>query len=268
MPSCFVYIRQNEARNLLRGQWKKAIAAELLTVVLELTPAVVQLFIFTRFNARKALIWCGLLLLADCLFLSPIKAGKALFYKHIATEESPAPFALLFRYFRNGYGRAVMWRIRLWLTRYWYWFVFSLPYTALLFWYDYLESYPVPSFTALVLSVILGVFALVFTEIRMLRFLPTVYLLPHNIKMNRVFALSKFSTAKRLNGWVMFHISYIGWCAALILLIPYFYVSPIFQTARAATVDKMMLEILNQPLQHWKNHGKILSEFRNILEEP
>ncbi len=268
MSSCVLYIVQNEAKNLLHGQWKKAITAELFTIVCELTPAIVQLYIFSRFNTREALLWCGLFLFTDWLLLSPLKAGKSLFYKHIATKTSPAPFALLFHYFRKGYGRAVLWRTRLWATRYGYWFLFLLPCSALLFWYNYLGNRPVLSLAALVLAIILGVFALLITEICMLRLLPTVYFLPYNIKLKRVFALAKFATVKQMNRWVMFHISYLGWFASLAFFIPFFYVSPLFQTARAATADKIVHEILNQPLQHWKNHGKILSEFKNILEEP
>ncbi len=57
----------------------------------------------------------GVALLCDLLLLSPLYAGKALFYSTLSQDSENATVKLLFRYYRFGYGKAVSWRTQLWL---------------------------------------------------------------------------------------------------------------------------------------------------------
>ncbi len=57
----------------------------------------------------------GVALLCDLLLVSPLCAGKALFYSTFDQDIENAAAKLLFRYYRFGYGKAVSWRIQLWL---------------------------------------------------------------------------------------------------------------------------------------------------------
>ncbi len=220
-------------------------------------PILLWILLVNTVTTEQSVVGCVVLLWADLLLLSPLKAGRALFYNGIVKQKTVVRFSRLFYFFKTGYRRSVRWRLRLWLTRYGYWLLGLLPCSALLFWNRFLQSYPVLSAISLLLAVVLGVFAVVFTEIRLLRYLAAVYLLPYTLPFKEVFTLSKTIFEKQLNRWVNFYLSY-----GYLILFP-----PVFYTARAATVYAMMQEFAKQPLQHWKNHGKILSELHDILEE-
>lgn len=257
MPSQILYIHPKQARKLLSGHWKSALSVEGFILLCQALPFFLWILLVNTVTTEQSVIGCVVLLWADLLLLSPLKAGRALFYNGIAKQEKAVGFSRLFFFFKTGYRRAVRWRLRLWLTRYGYWLLALLPCSALLFWNRFLQSYPVLSAISLLLAVVLGVFAVVFTEIRLLRYLAAVYFLPYSLPFKGIFELSKTIFAKQLNRWVNFYLAY-----GHLLLLP-----PVFHAARAATVNTMMQEFVKQPLQHWKNHGKILSELHDILEE-
>ena len=257
MPPYDLSVSPKQTRMLLAKHWKSVFAVESFLILCQTLPILLWMLLVNTVTQEEMTVGCVVLLWGDLLLFSPLKAGRSLFYYGIAKQEKKVSFSRLFYFFKKGYRRAVRWRLRLWITRYSYWLVALLPCSALLFWNRHLQSCPVLSAISLLLAVVLGVFAIVFTEIRLLQYLAAVYLLPYSLPFKEVFTLSKTIFAKQLNRWVNFHLAY-----GYLILLP-----PVFHTARAATVNTMMQEFAKQPLQHWKNHGKILSELHDILEE-
>lgn len=268
MPSHSSYIQREEIRRLLQSHRKTAVTVEVFLVLVKLLGMFLWVLIVGNATAWQNAVLCVVLLWLDLLLISPLKAGKALFYRRIASDDRSVGFSLLFYYFNHRYRKCISWRLSIWLKRYGYWLLAFLPCSALLFWYRYLQNYPALSAASLFLGIALGILALLLVEVRLLRYMPSIYWLSCPLSLKRTLALSVTLSAHRLNRLVGFYASYSWWVLLLPFIVPYFYISPLFQTARAATVNKMTQEILNQPLQHWKNHGKILSELQLILEEP
>ncbi|MBO5928852.1 MAG: hypothetical protein J6Q42_02415 [Clostridia bacterium] len=268
MPSRSSYIRREEIHRLLQSHRKTAVAVESFLVLVKLLGIFLWVSIVGNATIWQNAVLCVVLLWLDLLLISPLKAGKARFYYRIAKGDDTVSFSLLFYYFNHRYRKCISWRLSIWLKRYGYWLLAFLPCSALLFWYRYLQNNPALSSAALFLGIVLGVLALLLVEIRLLRYMPAIYWLSCPLSLKRTLSVSVTLSAHRLNHLVGFYASYGWWVLFLPFIVPYFYISPLFQTARAATVDKMILEFLKQPLQHWKNHGKILSELLIILEEP
>ena len=257
MPSQTLYVSPKQAKQLLDGHWKSALAIEGFFALCHTLPILLWIVLVNIVTPAQRAVGCAILLWADLLLLSPLKAGKAAFYIGVVKRQKKAHFSQLFLFFKKGYRRAVRWRLRLWLKRCGYWLVALLPSSALLFWNRFLQNYPVLSAIALLLAMVLGFFAVVFTEIRLLRYVATPFLLPCSLSFKEIFILSKTVFSKQLNRLVNFYLA----CAYLL------FIPPMFYTTHTATIYAIMQEFAKQPLQHWKNHGKILSELYDILEE-
>lgn len=257
MSSQTLYVSSKQAKQLLVGHWKSALAVECFLALCHTLPVLLWIVLVNTVTPTQRAVGCVILLWADLLLLSPLKAGKAAFYIRVVKQRKETHFPQLFLFFKKGYRRTVRWRLRLWLKRCGYWLIALLPSSALLFWNRFLQNYPVLSAIALLLSVVLGFFAVVFTEIRLLRYVATIYLLPCALSFKEIFILSKTVFSKQLNRLVNFYLAH-----GYLLFFP-----PLFYTSYAATIYAIMQEFAKQPLQHWKNHGKILSELYDILEE-
>ncbi len=221
-------------------------------------------FCFSRFTVIPIF---PLGLLADLLVLSPLKAGRAQFYETLVSDGSKATVKLLFRFYRHDYTRAVGWRVRLWLRRIGWQILFSAPSALFLFISRMAEQRGSETFSmiAFVFSLIFLAFAFAVTEIVMFRYIPAVYQLAKVASSRHAFALSKHLSKGYSNNWALLYLDYAGWAFSLLLLFPFFYLSPLFHTARAATINRLFSEISphihQQLLQRGKNHGRIRNEF-------
>ncbi len=206
-------------------------------------------------------------LLADLLILSPLKAGRALFYEALVTDGDEATIKLLFRFYGRGYARSVGWRVGLWFRRIGWHSLFSVPSALFLFISRAAEQSgsETLSMVAFVFSLVFLIIAFTVTEIFLFRYIPAVYLLSKVVSSRHAFLLSKRLSKGYINNWTLLYLDYAGWVFSFLLFFPFFYVSPLFHTARAATVKRLFSEISpqihQQLLQRGKNHGRIRNEF-------
>lgn len=258
------FISRSQAAAYLRGKWKTAVLVQFLCIGAEILLIVVEGICFFRFAAVPVF---PIGLLADLLLLSPLKAGRALFYETLVSDSNKATVKRLFWFYGHGYARSVGWRIQLWFRRIVWHIFFSVP--AALFLYISRVAEQSGSETlamiAFVFSLIFLVIAFTVTEILLFRYIPAVYLLSKVVSSQYAFSLSKRVSKGYTGKWTLLYLDYAGWSFSFFLLIPFFYVSPLFHTARAATVNRLFSEISpqihQQLLQRGKNHGRIRNEF-------
>ena len=259
-----VFTRRSQASVYLRGYWKSAILVQLLSISAEILLIAAEGVCFYHFTAIPIF---PLGLLADLLLLSPLKAGRAKFYETLVTDGDKASIKLLFGFYRHGYTRTVDWRVRLWLRRIGWQLLFSVPSALFLFISRMAEQRGEETFSmiAFVFSLIFLVFAFTITEIILFRYIPAVYLLSKVTSSRWAFSLSKRLSKGYTNNWTLLYLDYAGWAFSFLLFFPYFYVSPRFHTARAATVNQLFSQISphiqQQHLQRERNHGRIRNEF-------
>ncbi len=257
-------INRKSAAAYLRGKWKLAIFVQLLCISAEMVLIATEGFGITRVHAMPLL---PLGLLADLLLLSPLKAGRGLFYETVVTNKEDSSLSLLFRFYKHGYVHSVTWRIRLWLRRIGWHVILSLPSALFLYISRTVEKNGSETLAmiAFIFSLLFLVVAFIVTEILLFRYIPAVYLLSKGIPSREALLLSKRLSKGYTNHWALLYLDYAGWSLAFLLLIPFFYVSPLFHVARAATAKRSFSDIspqnYQQLLQRGKNRGRIRNEF-------
>ena len=258
------FVNRSQARTYLHGHWKTAVYVEMICLCAELLLVVAEGVGFYRFGTIPLLPFA---LLVDLFLFSPLKAGRALFYDTLVTDSNTANLKLVVRFFRHGYARSVAWRLKIWLWRAGLYILLTIPSAAFLYISRLAEQKDSATFAmiAFAFSLIFLASALIITEILLLCYIPAVYLLTQVKEAKRAMHLSKRLSKGSNETWIGLHLDYAGWCFSLIFLFPVFYVSPLFQTARAATVRKLFLRISprihEQHLKRKKNHGRIRNEF-------
>ena len=164
--------------------------------------------------------------------------------------ESAVPVQVIWQFYRNGYGRAVAWRAILWGWRTLYGLFCFLPAT-LLFGYGEMirmagDTTPLADITRLFCGAF-GLFALlagwVVQQLLMLRYMPAQYQLAR-MPSGRGAVRAALRESRRLmkgnvgrTAWL--YIGFSGWLLACVLVVPYYYVSPLFLTTRAAYVRRL-----------------------------
>ncbi len=258
------FTNRSQASAYLRGQWKSAIFVQFLCISVEILLIITEGICFFRF---ATILTFPLGLLADLLLLSPLKAGRALFYEDLVTDNKEATIKLLFYFYRHGYARSIGWRMGLWLRRIGWHILFSMPSALFLFISRAAErnGSETVAMIAFVFSLVFLLIAFTITEILLFRYIPAVYLLRKVVSSQYAFSLSKRIPKGYINKWTLLYLDYAGWSFSLIFLFPFFFVSPLFHTARAATAKRLFSEIspqiYQQVLQRGKNHGRIRNEF-------
>ncbi len=208
-------------------------------------------------------------LLLDWLLVSPLLAGQAVFYRRTAeaardTEpdgehrrgraDDPAglrengpvepSYTILFTFFRRGYVRALRWRLGLFLRRLG-WGALCYAPAALIAGYAELvrrggAHTPLADMTML-LCTVFGLAALaggfVVLEMLMLRYLPARYLLD-DPEEKRPFRHARHIMRGRLGETIWLYLGFAGWLVGCVLILPYFYAAPLFETTRALAVRK------------------------------
>lgn len=258
------FTRRSKAATILQGQWKTAIFVQILCIGAETILIVAEGFCLYRFGEIPLFpFW----LLADLLLLSPLKAGRALFYETVVTGDDKATIKQLLRFYAHGYSRCIEWRAGLWLRRMGLHIMLSIPAALFLFISRAIEQsgQETLAMIAFIFSLIFLVIGFTVTEILLFRYIPAVYLLTKVVSVPHAFSLSKRISKGLTTNWTLLYLDYAGWSFSFLLFFPFFYVSPLFHTARASTVRRLFSEISpqihQQLLQRRKNHGRIRNEF-------
>lgn len=217
----------------------------------------------------------GIALLTDLLLISPLRAGQAVYYRLIAdpgppplhpvsevtdgsgthlvagAEPDPAaqtvPTRIIWRFYRiKWYGKAIRWRLSLWGLRAFWSVIFFAPAALTLGYGDWLRrGSGDTAFTEITIlfSAIFGLFALIAgfiaVELVMLRYMPTGYLLAEQPTVRAAVRESRRLMKGRVGEIAWLYLGFSGWLFACFAFLPYFYVSPLFLTARAGAVHRL-----------------------------
>lgn len=253
-----------KARQYLKGQWLAAIAVQFFLAVAWMMVLLIELMIMrvTNLDVEKVVyasdLWSGQwkygalmvgLLLLDWFLITPLKLGQAAFYWQI-TEGKEASISRLFSFFYKRYGSALHWRASLFCRRL-LWAGLCYAPAALTVGYASVvrrngSDAPVTDVTLLlctVFSLLFLVGGLLVYQLLMLRYLPTAYILSMSEDKNTSKKL--FHRASRL---MRGHVSeafglcagFAGWFLLCLLLLPFIYAAPLFQTTRALAARQYM----------------------------
>jgi uncharacterized membrane protein len=212
--------------------------------------------------------------LADLFLLSPLYAGQALFYKKLAFPAPPAPppmvereengvvrlepdrseplpkkvpVAVLGRFYRGkAYGKAVRWRLLLWIYRSLWSLLWYAPAALALGYGEYvrrtMESSALRDVT-LVFTSFLGLFGLIAgflaVQLIMLRWMPAQYLLEEAPTVRSAFKRARRMMKGQVGNMAWLYMGFSGWLFACLAVIPYFYAAPLFLTTRAGAVYRL-----------------------------
>ncbi len=257
-------VNRSQAAVYLQGRWTTAVLVQVICLCAELLLIVAEGMCLYRFPDIPFL---PISLVADLLLLSPLKAGRAFFYETLVTDGGGAKVKLLFQFYRYGYPRSIGWRLGLWIRRTALHIVLCVPSAIFLYISRVAEQAGSETFAMIsfVLSLVFLVIALTAAEILLFRYIPAAYLLTQVVSAKHALSLSKRLSKGYTSKWTLLYLDYAGWCFSMIVLVPFFYVSPLFHTARAATAKRLFSgispQIRQQLLQRRKNHGKIRNEF-------
>lgn len=258
------FIRRSQASMHLQGHWCQAILVQGSCLCAEILLIAGESICFYRFGYISIF---SIFLLADLLLLSPLKAGRAFFYQTVVTDGGKASYAQLFRFYHDGYRKSINWRLELWIRRMPLYLLLCVP--SAFFLYFSRSAWQTGSDTVAMVAFVFFLFflmvALITVEILLFRYIPAVHLLTENVSAKHALLLSKRLSKGYTGKWALLYLDYAGWCLSLLLLFPFFYVSPLFHTARAATANGLFSDIPSrigeQLLQHRENHDRIRKEF-------
>ena len=267
-----------QARLSLKGQWKGAILAQwivaaagmlllLLEVgVLRLTGlGMEQVIHLDEISGNSQLLLHALVVVGiaglDLLLTSPLRLGQSTYYYKITeeTKRKQVSSRCLRSYYRWGrYSVAVRWRLSLWILRSMWGLICFFPAALVLGFTQLLREQgngePI-SAVAILFAQVFGLFALlagfVALQLIMLRYMPAQYFLQETksvsvaIKRSRRLMRGKTGDA----AWMMAGFS--GWLLACVLVLPYFYVSPLYLTSRAEWVRRREKERIEEDRTEW-----------------
>lgn len=258
------FVSRSQATQYLRGHRKPAILIQVICTCAEIFVMIAEgvcLFQFPKIPLFP------LVLLLDLLLLSPLKVGRALFYETLVTYKQEAKIILLFRYFHDGYARSIHWRLHLWIRRFGWQIVLCIPSAFFLYISKTAEQIGSETFLmiAFAFSLLFLLISLIITEILMFRYIPAMYLLSKVKSANHALLVARRISKGETGNWTALYLDYAGWSFSFIFILPFFYVSPVFYTARAIAYKQLFSGILpknhEEHLQHKGNHGRIRNEF-------
>ncbi len=255
-------LTRKRAASILRGHKRTAAAVQGIVLCAEGI-----LWLLPLWLPGSAALNTVLVLVLDLLLVSPLKAGRAFFFETLTADSEAARLSLLWRYYRHGYGRTVGWRVLLWGCRAVGWSLFLIPALVLFVYSGRLVS-GVPTYTDTLLSLtlfglglLLAVTALAAVEVILLRLVAVPYLLSHTGGLRGAVALSRRLMQGRIGTMTLVYLDYAGWMLACVAVLPWFYASSLFHTARVAAIHAFLRQIPAQNtrdvLQRRKKYGKI-----------
>ncbi len=251
-----------KAHEYLRGHWTDAATVQILVFLCE-----ILLILFAFVLPGNTVVNTVCVLTVDLLMVSPLKAGRALFFETLVADGDAAQISLIWRYYRHGYERTIGWRILVWGYRLMGNAVCSVP-AFVLFALSGVLVNNAPTYTDRIFSMtlfgfglLLSVCAVVITEILLMRLLFVPYLFAHTGTLREAVALSRILARNRMNTIVSLYLDHTVWVFTFPLVAPWFFTSAVFQTARAATVRRFLREnpVKNPAcdLQRRKKYGRI-----------
>lgn len=252
------------ARRRLRGHWGEVIAVQLLLLGIGLLLPLAEWFALRLLgdsggamllvsdllegeHLRAAAVIGGILLL-DLLLLSPLHLGRARYYARLAAG-TPDKMCTLWRDYRGRrYFRAVRYRLCLWGIRALTGSVTFAPAALVLAMGDLLRIRAENGEDVVLLRLFSGLFSLLaliagflLLELFLLKFLPAPYYLAADRTLSVRAALAR--SWRQTRGWVSTlawrHVGFAGWWLSCVLLFPYLYVAPLFETTRALWVESL-----------------------------
>lgn len=253
----------SEHKAYLQGHWKTVIFAELLITVSEIAGIVCCLY----FKKQLSSFTLPLVLIADLLFLSPLKAGRAFLYDTLAMRNTQVRLNLMFRYYVHGYLKTIKWRVGLWIR---YTFLFTLTTAPAAFSFVF-RSISVESgitsqsdllylgLTFIGLIILIGgfIFALIF----LIRYEVSSFLLPYRRRCRTLFVDSAKLCKKKNEVLLSIRFHYLRWLLLSWAVVPYFYSTAIYHMEQAIEIRRMLGKFPEkkspQALQHGKNHDMI-----------
>lgn len=241
-----------EMRKKLSGVWQRAIAVQTVGILLALVLLLASwyaVFSISRvpetFAQPYAILTTLLLCLADLLVRSPIRAGQFAFYREVAVGNTP-PAAFVLEGFRRGfYRKGLSLRLRLWIKRAVYTLLALFPSAALLALGNYVKGLTTERVPVQLTYLLCCLFAAVFfvtgilgVELLLLRYMPAWQLLPDHPTAKEALKRAKKLTKSHTGELVWLYSRFMGWKLLFLLILPYFYVAPLFAAARADWIEK------------------------------
>lgn len=256
------FVTKAEARHLVHGHWKTAIAVQVSALIAEI--AVLSTVWWLPGRRGIVAIWA---LLADLLIISPIKAGRAFFFETLVADAEAAQWRLLFRYCRYGYGRTVLWRLLLWGERF-FWIGVLSPPALILFTFSERLALGAPSERETLFSMVLFglglmllVAAIIAAEVILFRRAIIPYFLSYPGGLRGARETAQHCLKGRHSTLLWLYLDYAFAMLFTPLIVPWVYASVLFQTARAATVRKFLRQKPSENgahlLQRRKKYGRI-----------
>lgn len=252
-----------KARKQLEGSWMISIAVQTVVLaawmlVLFMELAVLRLSglgVETVVSATS--LWNGQwmygvmtigFLLMDWLILSPLYLGQRYYFWMLA-KGLEASFSLIFVFYGHRYSRSLHWRFSLFLRRLMWSALCFLP-AALITGYAQLvrqsgAGTPLADITMMFCTLfgfILLFAGMLVSELVMLRYFPASYLILNHPDepVGKLFHESRLIMKGNIGDLFWVYIGFIGWFLSCLLLIPYFYVAPLFNTTKALTAHRYM----------------------------
>lgn len=245
------------AKTLLKPHWLSAVTVQGIGVAVslllwiaewlaakELSPLIASFFGTAALSGPlAAAVILTIALLLDLLLASPLRVGKAAFYRTLG-EGGNAFAKQLGRYYRSGrYGKSVRWRLALWTRR----ALFGVPCTlpaVLLFAlanYTFQRGMTAPDeqltyLLLLIASVFFLLVGLTVLQLLMLRYMPAQYLLEECGSVREAIRLSKRLTKGKTGETAALYLQFACWLPACLLGVPYFYAAPLFHLTRSQWV--------------------------------
>lgn len=268
-----------KARQLLNNHWMTAVSVQSIILAASMAMLLIELAVLrithlgtetvAYVNAFYSGKWAygavtvGTLLL-DWLFISPLLLGQSLYYWRLAAGEKVS-FTAVFTFCQHGYGRALQWRLFLFLRRMLWTALCYLP-AALVMGYAELvrrsgSNTPLADIT-LMLCTMFGFLLLLagflVSEMLMLRYLPAAYLtaLDSEDSIHSIFRQSREVMKGHIGETFWTIIGFIGWFLSCLLVAPYFYVSPLFRTSLTIVIRRYLAEMEPSRQHKIKNRNK------------
>ena len=256
-----MFVKKAAARRGLQGHWHEAMAVQGIVLVAEL---ILLSAIWWMPRARPAAAVC--VFVFDLLLLSPLKAGKTVYFDELAQGKRVSSKTLV-RFYTYHYEQTVGWRAVVWVNRLLWSALLYLPALVVFACSDMVfqtqptQQNAVLSMALFGLGVVLVMIAAVSVEVILFRFAAVPYLLADHRSLRKAFAVSKQAMKGQMSEFLLFHLDHAyGWVLCFAVF-PWFYTSVVFQTAKAATIRRFLKEnsAKNTPyrLQHQKKCGRM-----------
>jgi len=223
----------------MKGKWGRAFSLQLIKLTINVSAAVITLLTVNRLSCPLPLLLAALIF-GDLLFRSPFIVGYNRFYMQSLRGKGSLRTVLL-EYRPANWFRAVRWRLMDWYFYLRQMAVCSIPASLMLLICRYQHSRMDTSLqqVSFLLSAILFGLALIGGligyQLLKPRRRPAVYLIAV-LPVRQAFIRSRKGMKRHTREWLALSARFTGWRILCILVIPYFFAAPLFQSDRAEWV--------------------------------